>query len=261
MSSADIHTLTGAYALDALEEFQRRQFQAHLAQCPDCVREVGELRATAARLGQAAAEDPPEALRRRVMAQVASTRQDPPASRPSAARPPAREGSRYPGWAVRLAAAAAAGAAAAAMVLGVITVRTTEQRDLAQTQLAQMQAQYAPVARLAAAPDTQASTGTGIAGGTAFLLASHQLNTAVLLVSDLPAPPPGHTYQAWLIGHGHPRSVGLVTTAPSTLTPTAPAPLTFTDLADAAKLGVTIEPNGGSPQPTTTPVVLFDLPA
>jgi anti-sigma-K factor RskA len=256
MSSPDIHTLTGAYALDALEEFERRQFQAHLAQCPDCAREVDELRATAARLGMAVAAQPPDTLRHRVMAQVTITRQDSPANRPSTARPRAAVGGRRAGWALRLTAAVAAVAAAAALVLGVSTVRTAQQRDAAQAQLAQVQAQYAPVVRLAAAPDAQATTGLGVAGGTAFVLASHQLNTAVLLVSNLPAPPPGHTYQAWLIGDGHPRSVGLV---PPT-TPTGSPPLVFGGLAGAAKVGLTIEPAGGSAQPTTTPVVLFDLP-
>jgi anti-sigma-K factor RskA len=255
MSSPDAHTLTGAYALDALDEVERRQFQAHLARCPDCAREVDELRATAARLGVAAAEQPPESLRLRVMAQVASTRQEPlPATRAAPSR--ARHATGHAGWPLRLTAAAAALAAAAAVVLGVVSVRTAQQRDGVQAQLAQMQADYAPVAQLASAPDARGGSGAGVHGGTAFVLASHQLNRAVLLVSGLPAPPAGGTYQAWLIGEGHSRSVGLV---PPT-TPARAGPLEFGGLAGAAKVGLTIEPAGGSPQPTTTPVVLFDLP-
>ena len=256
MSSPDIHTLTGAYALDALDEFERRQFQAHLAECPDCAREVDELRATAAKLGLAVAEEPPETLRHQVMARVAVTRQAAAAARPSA--PPSGTDVRAwrAGWTQRLTATAAAVAAAAAVVLGVVTVRTGQERDAAQAQLAQLQAQYAPVAQLAAAPDARAGSGAGVRGGTAFVLASHELNKAVLLVSDLPAPPSGHTYQAWLIGNGHPRSVGLVPPAAANRA----ASLQFGDLAGADKVGLTIEPADGSPQPTTTPVVLFDLP-
>jgi hypothetical protein len=138
----------------------------------------------------------------------------------------------------------------------VVTVRTAQQRDTALAELAQAQAQYAPVQQLAAAADARGGSGVGVRGGTAFVLASHELNQAVLLVSDLPAPPPGHTYQAWLIGQGHPRSVGLVQAAASN----RPAPLRFGGLSGATKVGLTIEPAGGSPQPTTTPVVLFDLP-
>jgi len=257
MSSPDIHTLTGAYALDALDEFERRQFEAHLAQCPDCAREVDELRATAARLALVVAEQPPDSLRGRVLAQVATTRQEPPAGKPVTAAPPARAGDRRSGWAPRLTAAAAAIATAAAVVLGVVTVRTAAQRDFAQAQLAQLQAEYQPLAQLAAAPDARGGTGTGVHGGTVFVLASHELNKAVMVASDLPTPPDGHIYQAWLIGQGQPRSVGLMTPGVSATEP----PVEFGGLAGAAKVGLTIEPAGGSPQPTTTPVVLFDLPA
>lgn len=255
MSNADIHTLTGAYALDALGEFERRRFQAHLALCPSCAREVDELRATGAKLGVAVAQQPPHTLRRDVMAQVAVTRQDSPTG-----SPPVQTGSPTTigrsGWRVRSTVSVAGLASAAAFVLGVVSVGTGHERDTARTQLAQMQAQYAPVAQLAAAPDARGGSGPGVRGGTAFVIASQQLDKAVLLVSGLPTPGGGRTYQVWLIGNGHPRSVGLVgsgTSAPA-------APLRFGDLADAVKVGLTIEPAGGSPQPTTTPVVLFDLP-
>ncbi|HWN32927.1 MAG TPA: anti-sigma factor [Pseudonocardia sp.] len=254
--SPDVHTLTGAYALDALDELERRRFEAHLAECPDCTREVDELRATAAKLAMAAAETPPDRLRQRVLAQVATTRQEPPATVAATAarpRPPRRTG-----WAVRLTAAAAGLAAAAALLLGVVTVRTGAERDAARAQLAELQSRYAPVAELASAPDARGDSGTGAHGGTAFVLASHARDRAVLLVADLPAPPAGHTYQAWLIGGaGQPRSAGLVPPDPGTGAP----PLQFTGLAGATKVGLTVEPAGGSPQPTTTPVVLFDLPA
>lgn len=254
MSSPDIHTLTGAYALDALDEFERHQFQTHLRLCPDCTREVEELRATAAKLGVASAQQPPEKLRRDVMAQIAVTRQDSPTRSPADVPRATSTGTPRAGWRVRLTASAAAFAAAAALIMGVLSVRTGHQRDAARTQLAQVQAQYAPVAELAAAPDARGSAGAGVRGGTAFLIASQQLGKAVLLVSGLPTPPEGRTYQVWLIGHGHLRSVGLLTVSAST------PPLQFGDLRGAAKVGLTIEPAGGSPQPTTTPVALFDLP-
>lgn len=261
MTSPDIHTLTGAYALDALEGFERRQFEEHLTRCPECAREVDELRATGAKLGLAVAASPPESLRRRVMTEVAATRQDSPDERstghpsgvgtgPAASRGRAR-------WRTRLTASAAALAAAAALVMGVLTVRVGQERDTAMAQLAQAQARYGLVEQLASAPDARGSSGVGVRGGTAFVIASHGRNEAVLLVSDLPVPPAGRTYQAWLIGDGHPRSVGLVGPVGSG----EAAPLRFRGLGDATKVGLTIEPDGGSPQPTTTPVVLFDMPA
>lgn len=259
MSSPDAHTLTGAYALDALEESERRQFEAHLAQCPACAREVQELRATAARLGTATTEAPPQGLRARVMARVATTRQDPPQAAPIPTRAPGAGRRRPARWGTRLTALAAAVATVAAVALGVTTVRAAQQRDTARAELAQVQAQYQPLAQLTAAPDARGGTGNGVDGGTAFVLASHQLNKAALLTSQLPAPPPGHTYQAWLLGAtSQPRSVGLLPPAPPA-TATTP-PLVFSGLDQATKIGLTLEPAGGSTQPTTTPVVLFDLP-
>lgn len=257
MTSPDIHTLTGAYALDALDEFERRQFQAHLTRCPDCTREVDELRATGAKLGLAVAAQPPDSLRRKVMAEVVATRQDSPAPRAADTTSGAPGATGRAGWPVRLTAIAAAASVVAAVVLGVATVRTGRERDAAQAQLAQVQSQYASVTQLAAAPDARGSSGAGARGGSAFVIASQELNKGVLLVSGLPTPPAGRTYQAWLIGDGHPRSVGLLAAGPSGRA----VPLQFSGLGDASKFGLTLEPAGGSPQPTTTPVVLIDMPA
>ena len=71
----EVHTLSGAYALDALTEIERAGFARHLAECSVCETEVAEFRETAARLGMAAWETPPARLRERVMAEVAQTRQ------------------------------------------------------------------------------------------------------------------------------------------------------------------------------------------
>lgn len=72
----DVHILTGAYVLDALDEPERRRFETHLAACPDCALEVVELSATAARLGLAFAEQPPARLLARVLAEITRLRQD-----------------------------------------------------------------------------------------------------------------------------------------------------------------------------------------
>ena len=75
MTEHDVHTLTGAYAADALPDDERREFDQHLEQCPACRQEVAELAATAARLGAAVSAPAPEAMRARVLAEVARTRQ------------------------------------------------------------------------------------------------------------------------------------------------------------------------------------------
>ena len=57
--SPDLHHLSGAYAVDALDEHERTSFETHLAVCPDCRAEVAELTAAAhslTALGEAADE-------------------------------------------------------------------------------------------------------------------------------------------------------------------------------------------------------------
>ncbi|HEY1175361.1 MAG TPA: zf-HC2 domain-containing protein, partial [Phytomonospora sp.] len=51
--SDDVHTLVGAYALDALDDLDRARVERHLGRCPSCAGEAAELTATAARLADA----------------------------------------------------------------------------------------------------------------------------------------------------------------------------------------------------------------
>jgi anti-sigma factor RsiW len=62
----DVHSLTGAYALDAVSDVERQVFEDHLAACDPCRQEVLELRITAARLGLAAGRQAPSTLWPRV---------------------------------------------------------------------------------------------------------------------------------------------------------------------------------------------------
>ncbi|MHC3819743.1 zf-HC2 domain-containing protein [Streptomyces sp. DT9] len=75
---SDVHMLTGAYALDALEGRERTAVEAHCAGCPTCLRECEEFRATAARLGMASTTVPPAALKGRVLDIVRATPRPPP---------------------------------------------------------------------------------------------------------------------------------------------------------------------------------------
>jgi hypothetical protein len=58
MTANDAHGLVGAYALDALDEFERRQFENHLSSCETCSLELRGLTETTARLGGAMARAP-----------------------------------------------------------------------------------------------------------------------------------------------------------------------------------------------------------
>lgn len=224
--TAELHMLTGAYALDAVSDVERAGFERHLADCVACRQEVAELRATGARLGVAAAVDPPPSLKLLVLADVARTRQLPPKV------PVARRLSRAKTWQLRVALFGAAAAATAAVVFGVAMTP-------------------APVDSVLSAPDAAAIQGVG--EGHATLVVSRTRHQAVLLASAMPALDAGHVYQVWLLGTGGARSAGL-------MTPEASQRMLVADLpADVDRIGITVEPAGGSAGPTTPAVTRISL--
>lgn len=228
--TAELHTLTGAYALDAVSDVDRAEFERHLGECAACRQEVAELRATGARLGAAAAVDPPPQLKLLVLADVARTRQLPPKV------PVVRELGRAKTWQVRSGLFGAAAAAVVAVVLGVTTTSAPAP---------------APVDSVLSAPDAAAIQGVG--AGHATLVVSRSRNQAVLLASDLPALDAGHAYQVWLIGTGGARSAGLMTREASQRMLVADLP------PDVDRIGITVEPAGGSAGPTTPAVTRISL--
>ena len=247
--SPDTHLLIGAYVMDALDDIDRGHFEAHLASCPACVHEVGELRATTTRLGQAVAEPPPARLRTQVLRQISDVRQESPRGRKAL---PHTTGNRWD-WPSRLTAAAAVLALIAAGTLGVQVVRTQHQLAGAQSQLSRSQ----PVAQVLSAPDARIAAGAGVHGvGTATVVTSASLGSGVLTMSGMPGVPSGRTYQAWVIGASGPRPAGLAGSSGSTS-----EPLLLRDLRGVTTVALTVEPAGGSARPTTTPVLLLRLPS
>jgi anti-sigma-K factor RskA len=246
--SPEVHTLTGAYVLDALNANERGDFERHVAACAECDQEVAELRATAARLGSAAAMSPPVRLRTSVFAEIARTRQDSPGGLRLVG--PDRSARRR-GW---FAGSASLVAALALLVAGVLTgveLNTDNALQTAKSQLSQEQSRYAPVSELLAAPDVRTAT-ESIDGGSVTMLSSTTLGKSVLVASNLPAQQGNHTYQAWAISDSAVRSLGLLGSgASATLT---------AHLGDATTIGITVEPGGGSPQPTTVPIMTFSAP-
>src|SRR5690242_7097860 len=78
MTSPDIHTLGGAYALDAVDDLERASFDRHLAECEACLLEVAEYRETVTRLAEGSWSVPPLRMREQVLARAAATPQLPP---------------------------------------------------------------------------------------------------------------------------------------------------------------------------------------
>ena len=83
--SEDIHALSGAYAVDALDDVERARFERHLAGCTACQAEVESLVAAASELSVLTEVTPPASLRAKVLAEIATVRPLPPA-RGTAAR-------------------------------------------------------------------------------------------------------------------------------------------------------------------------------
>ena len=75
----DLHSLSGAYVLDALEPgAERDRFTRHLSRCQSCASEVRGFREVATAMAFAATAEPPAGLRDQVLAAAARTRQLPP---------------------------------------------------------------------------------------------------------------------------------------------------------------------------------------
>ena len=68
MTNQDLHELTAAYALDALDADDRQAFETHLRECERCRAELGELADTVGALAYASeGPAPPESLRDRIL--------------------------------------------------------------------------------------------------------------------------------------------------------------------------------------------------
>ena len=143
---------------------------------------------------------------------------------------------------VALAVGAAAVAVAVALGAGVLIGRTTAPEQTPSSTTAQQ------VSDILAAPDAR-STVSSLADnrGTITVVSSKSANRAVAVVRDQRNPiAADQTFQLWLIGKAAtPVSAGLVAGTGSA------APHVIDSLDDSTVLAVTIEPQGGSPQPTT----------
>lgn len=239
--SPDVHALTGAYVLDAVNDIERASFERHLAECGACAQEVHELRETATRLGQAATAEPPAYLKGQVMSAIRTVRQLPPEVAPRSAL--ARHRARSP-WALRLTSVAAAAFLVVAAVLGVLLVRERSSSD-------DGGAYAAALTAILQSPDASVATGKADNGGTATVVFSRDQNRALVLTKDMSPAPSSKDYEAWIIdaqGDMHP--AGLLARSGS---PTLD--LKANDITTAKGFGITLENAGGAQQPNLPPVM------
>jgi anti-sigma-K factor RskA len=249
-SAHDLHALTGAYAVDALDDLERARFEQHLAACPDCRAEVDSLREATALLAETTATEPPAALRARVLAEIATVRPLPPettpATSPAAFEPAGTAGGSHR----RFRPALLAAAAAVAVLLGTgVYVVTDVVRDDSTNQQ-----QLSAVERVLQADDAETYTQRFDDGSEAKLVRAPSLGKAVLVTEGMAEPPTGHVYELWFDHEG----VGMV---PAGLMAEGGehAVLLEGDASDAIGAGITVEPTGGSDEPSDDVVTVFSF--
>lgn len=243
----DPHTLTGAYALHALPDDERADFERHLSGCPSCTREVEEFEAAAARLALAASAPVRPAMREEVLHRVGSVRQLTPGTTP-VERVRRSRGSGPARWAL-------AACVAAAAVFGGTAAWQWERAQDAQQRAAQAERQASELAGVLAAPDAKSRT-VKVAGGTGTVVVSAERDRAVFVSSKMPEPPKGKVYQLWFDDAGTMRDAGLMDPARA-----SQSVLMKGTVDGASGVGVTVEPAGGSAKPTSAPVTVLSMPS
>jgi anti-sigma-K factor RskA len=254
-SQASIHALSGAYAVDALEDLDRLRFEHHLRECTECQEEVTSLREGAAALAATEQAMPSAELRASVLAGIRNVRPLPP-ERDRASDRPTADHHREPAPAPRHAAQRSArrrwprllAAAAAVAAIGTGGV-------VAWQQLADQPGQEVVLTateRVLEAPDAEEET-ISFDGGAATLVRSESEGRAVIVTTAMPEPDEGSVYQLWLASpDGEFASAGLVPEPGETV-------LLRGDASAAVGAGITVEPDGGSPEPRGDTIALFDF--
>ncbi|MFJ4296026.1 anti-sigma factor domain-containing protein [Curtobacterium sp. NPDC089689] len=289
----DPSTLTGSYALDALSDDERTQVEVALASSPELRSETDSLRETALQLAYSTAPiEPPASLKASLMAQIQNTPQaaplapaasvpaasaaapsDPASSaagleaRPASAPSPASASVSGPAetaarrrWFQRPAAALSAAAAVAVVFLGVglgvggVLNPGDESRPVTSQSASVLDGIYA-------ASDFQRSSTPVQGGGTATVVWSQDLGKSAVILDGVEAAPKGKTYELWYIDS---KAAGGAITSAGLMDQYADgvhSAVLSGKVRDGVTVGITVEPAGGSKQPTTTPIAAVPLDA
>ena len=259
-SPDDVRDLLPAYALDAVDDLERGAVERLLTADPAARAELAELRETTDRLAAAVATAPPAALRASVLAEVSRTAQDTPRTqtalteaedavvRPigSARHSSTRHSSaRHSSRGGRVGGARWLVAAAAAVAVVVPSGVAWQQYDRAVT----TQERADALAAVLIDPSASLLRGTVEGGGEATAVLAD--SGAVLLASGLAPLTADRTYQLWAMRDGVPVPAGLLGDAGGDLQVLAE------DYQPGDGLALSVEPDGGSEQPTTDPVLVL----
>ncbi len=228
------------YSLGALDVDEINALESHLETCRDCQAELADYQKIADGLLHALpARTPSASVRRRLMAQLPSAQY------------------RTPGLVARFFGQLSFGQFATLAVMTVLIVlnlnSNQQLHDLQQLQTALLErlSTERTVVAMLAYPGTQAlEVSSDIQNLTGSILVDKNKNTAVLIVQNLPALEAGQTYQVWLIDANGDRTSGGLFVPTEQQEYTTAAIQSTVPIGKFVGVGVTVEPWGGSDQPT-----------
>ncbi len=280
--------LIGAWALDALEPADRDAVEDLIARDPDAAREARSLHETAAVLGAALARPAADAVRAATLAQVAQTAQErtaapnptagsgsgagaagtpgstaPAGSTGTTTRPTGTRGSTGPGsTGPSSTGPGSAGPGSAArgrrgrgrliLIAAVVALAVAVPSTVAWQQgrrAAEAEARTDLLTSMLATPGAQVLASDVTTGGSAVAVVT--ADAALVTAEGVADPGAGKVYQLWVMRDGRP-----VPDATSSVT-AGGFQISTDDFRDGDALALTVEPAGGSDQPTTEPVVVL----
>jgi len=243
MNDKSFEDLKDAYVLGALPNDERATVEAYLALHPERQAEIDDLIGITGLLALAPPEYEPSAdLRRRVLDAVESE-----SARPRAARrrPASSWLGRFPGL------RSVALGAAAVLVVGLLSWNVLLQGDVHD-----LRGQVEEARSAGEAQETReiALGGTWVEQGARAEVTALKDDRAILVVEDMPSIPEGRTGQVWVINDEKPEPSGLLEPSGNMA-----ATAITTPLNNADAIAVTVEPAGGSDEPTSDPVLVQEL--
>ena len=231
-----------AYALGALEAEELRALEAHLRTCDSCRAELAQYRAISDGLLTALPPRPPSAaLRKRLQSQL-----------------PSAQKKAGPRFALSFGKLALGGALALLVLMNLFSFLQMRQLQEQQATLAQQIKTNQFALSMLAYPGTQAIP-IADANLSGSVLVDRERNTVALVMWHLPQLSEDRTYQAWLIEPDGQRVSAGTFLPQGDEAYTTKSVYAKQDLSNFVGLGVTIEPAGGSEQPTGQRIFKVDF--
>jgi len=257
-----IEELLPFYALDVLTDEEQKLVEEYLAEHPEARQQVEEMsRSVSALPASVSPVEPPRRVKAELMARVASDAEG--RARASSQSQPSRRVTRFENFFRTFGFTAAAIAAIWIIVLSIQVSRLQSEISNLNSRLAAQSESLDQI--IANLPQTnQANVITVSLKGTEVqpqvqgqLIVDPDSQSAVLVISGLPQLEAGRTYQVWLINGGAPISAGLLKVDEN-------GQGVFIvnseeSIGSFDNLGISVEPEGGSEQPTGDIVVLSEL--